>query len=167
MREKSVYSEFERSKVLLPELPDRCCMRWKHSQGSCGRIRVGGELGGRSLYFEKLPKGLILFFVRWFDWNMLCCKFCWLYLLLQGHQFVNSTDGIHFSHAAQKCAPCAKIQYILNSNDPKFSCQNCPIGAVCDGSTLKGLVEGSVWEGNLEAGVYILKSCPVVSFAWG
>ncbi len=75
---------------------------------------------------------------------------------------MNSTDGTQFSHAAQKCAPCMTNQYILNSNDPKYSCQTCPIGAVCDGSKLKGLVEGSVWEENMDLGIYVLKRCPEV-----
>ncbi len=75
---------------------------------------------------------------------------------------MNSLDGSQFSHAAQKCAPCMTSQYILNSNDPKYSCQTCPIGALCDGSTLKGLVEGSIWEEDLDAKIYVLKSCPKV-----
>ena len=58
---------------------------------------------------------------------------------------MNSKDGINFSPAAQKCIACLSDQYIIDSNNPRFECQICPVGAVCVGSTLQGLVEGSVW----------------------
>jgi serine/threonine protein kinase len=38
------------------------------------------------------------------------------------HQLVNSVGGV-FSHDVQRCLACADSEYILNSNDPAFSCQ--------------------------------------------
>ncbi len=38
--------------------------------------------------------------------------------------------------------------------------QDCPIGAICNGNSLKGLVNGSHWEPNLQTGYYNLVSCP-------
>jgi len=78
----------------------------------------------------------------------------------KGHQFVNSTNGLTFSHAAQECLACSADQYIVNSNNPRYSCRACPVGAKCDGSTMTGLANGSVWEIDLATGYYILKSCP-------
>ena len=34
------------------------------------------------------------------------------------------------------------------------------MGAACDGSTLQGLVNGSVWVGDMSTGLYRLASCP-------
>ena len=76
---------------------------------------------------------------------------------------MNSKDGINFSPAAQKCIACLSDQYIIDSNNPRFECQICPVGAVCDGSTLQGLVEGSVWTKDFLTGTYLLRSCPKVS----
>ena len=76
-----------------------------------------------------------------------------------GYQLVNSIGGT-FSHDAQRCAPCPIESYIYDSNNSKLSCQPCPIGAVCNGGLLKGLVEGSVWVGNEQTGLYTLSSCP-------
>lgn len=43
----------------------------------------------------------------------------------------------------------------------KLECrQDCPIGARCDGSSLKGLVDGSQWVPNQNTGYYNLASCP-------
>ena len=81
-------------------------------------------------------------------------------LVFQGFQFVNSSDGIYFDQSAQQCLPCKQQQYILDSNNPAITCQDCPIGAVCDGSSLKGLVAGSNWVPDWSLGVFVLKSCP-------
>ena len=58
------------------------------------------------------------------------------------------------------CVACAKNQYILDPNNPSYSCQDCPIGATCDGSSLTGKVKGSVWRQDNQLGFYILEACP-------
>ena len=58
------------------------------------------------------------------------------------------------------CYACLETQYVLDPNNASFSCQNCPIGAICDGNTLKGKVEGSVWIPDFSSGQYKLISCP-------
>jgi hypothetical protein len=68
--------------------------------------------------------------------------------------------GYKMNIAAQDCTACAKTQYILNSSSPYFDCQDCPVGAVCDGSSLIGLVAGSLWMPDFEKGIWILKRCP-------
>ena len=65
-----------------------------------------------------------------------------------GQQLVDSIHG------------CQQNQYILSSNNSNFSCQTCPIGAVCNGIALKGLVQGSNWQADTENGRYFLVSCP-------
>jgi hypothetical protein len=76
-----------------------------------------------------------------------------------GHQLVNSVAGV-FSHDVQNCLACASNQYILNSNNANISCEKCPVGALCDGNSLKSLVDGAVWAGDMRTGVYYLRSCP-------
>ena len=76
-----------------------------------------------------------------------------------GHQLVDSRSGV-FAQDAQICAACADDGYILDSGDSAYSCQACPVGAACNGSTLKGLVDGSVWIANAGTGKYQLASCP-------
>ena len=73
----------------------------------------------------------------------------------RGHQLVTSRD-----QAFQVCSPCQQNQYIINSNQSNFTCQNCPVGAMCDGSVLQGAISGSVWTPDLNLGQYILTSCP-------
>lgn len=58
-----------------------------------------------------------------------------------GHSLVNSLDGL-FSHDVQQCMPCAVNQYILSD---LYACQDCPVGARCDGQNLTSLTPGSVW----------------------
>ena len=61
-----------------------------------------------------------------------------------GYQLINSTDGTAygtFSHDNQECRPCKQNQYLV---DQLENCQNCPSGAVCNGSGLNGF-EGSFW----------------------
>lgn len=58
------------------------------------------------------------------------------------------------------CQFCREDQYILDPNDEDFTCQDCPLGALCDGHTLIGLVPGSTWLPNLGLGIYELVSCP-------
>jgi hypothetical protein len=77
----------------------------------------------------------------------------------KGHALLNQINGI-FSHDNQQCVQCSADEYILDSNSSRYACQQCPIGGICDGSSLTEAVEGSVWEQNMELGQYILISCP-------
>jgi hypothetical protein len=63
---------------------------------------------------------------------------------------------------AQECVLCQTNEYILDPNIPRFRCQSCPVGAVCNGSSLQGLVKGSVWVADYVAGQYRLVGCPQV-----
>ena len=85
-----------------------------------------------------------------------------MYMLVScpsGNQLINSIGG-NFFQESQECVPCKDNQYILGSDDPKFECQNCPLGAVCNGTSLKGTIKGSTWIPNVTSGQYILTSCP-------
>ncbi len=55
-----------------------------------------------------------------------------------------------------RCRVCERGQYVLDPDaDP---CRECPVGAVCNGSSLTGLVEGSAW---VAAGKVVrLVQCP-------
>jgi hypothetical protein len=64
MHDKPIHFDFKRSEALLPDMPYRRCMRWKHSEWPCKRVRLGTELGGRNLHFEKLPNGKFLALLR-------------------------------------------------------------------------------------------------------
>jgi hypothetical protein len=77
----------------------------------------------------------------------------------RGSQLINSVKGT-FYQESQNCVPCKVNQYILRTDDPKFECQPCPLGAVCNGSSLNGTVKGATWSQNMESGQYILTSCP-------
>ena len=77
-----------------------------------------------------------------------------------GHQLLNSINGGGVSFALQQCVPCQSNQYILNSNMSNYTCQNCPVGAECDGISLRALVAGSEWEPDSLSGQYILRRCP-------
>ncbi len=79
---------------------------------------------------------------------------------VQGYQFIGSSEGFHVDHGSQQCLSCKTQQYIIDSNNPRIVCQECPIGASCNGSSLKGLVEKSVWEPDWDSGVYLLRKCP-------
>ena len=79
---------------------------------------------------------------------------------MQGHQFIGSSEGFHVDPVSQQCLPCKAQQYIIDSNNPGIVCQDCPIGASCNGSALDPLVEGSVWEADRNSGVYLLRKCP-------
>ena len=76
-----------------------------------------------------------------------------------GYQLINSIDGV-FSHDIQQCVACSSSEYILDSNNSNYTCQQCPVGAICDGSTLQSVVPGSLWLPDWEFGQYLLKSCP-------
>lgn len=76
-----------------------------------------------------------------------------------GHSLKN-TAGSAFSQAAQNCVACKGTDYILSPNRSDFECQRCPVGAVCDGSSLVGAVPGSVWTPDMASGQYLLQSCP-------
>ena len=84
------------------------------------------------------------------------------FVCLQGYQLMNS-NGRFFWYDIQQCFRCSQNQYILNSNNPSYSCMDCPVGAICDGSSLRGIVPGSMWKADLTTGEYILQSCPKVS----
>ena len=77
-----------------------------------------------------------------------------------GHQLVNSVAGV-FSHDIQNCLPCSPNEYILNSNNSNMSCEKCPVGALCNGNSLKSVVDGALWVGDTISGIYYLRSCPL------
>ncbi len=81
--------------------------------------------------------------------------------MVQGSRLLN-TVGDSVSILAQECVSCQPDEYILDPNNPRFICQPCPIGAVCDGSSLHGLVKGSVWVADNSLGQYRLVGCPQV-----
>jgi hypothetical protein len=81
---------------------------------------------------------------------------------VQGHQFIGSSDELHVDPVSQQCLPCKAQQYIIDSNNPLIVCQECPIGAICDGSSLRGRVSGSVWTPDNRSGTFILRYCPKV-----
>ena len=59
-----------------------------------------------------------------------------------------------------QCAPCGADQYVVDSNNPAYTCHDCPAGATCDGHSLRGAVAGSVWVVDPAAGQYHLTLCP-------
>jgi hypothetical protein len=65
-----------------------------------------------------------------------------------------------FAYMNQQCSKCSSNQFILNSSFSKHRCQDCPIGASCDGSSLHGVVPGSIWRADMVLGQYFLDSCP-------
>ena len=68
-------------------------------------------------------------------------------------------DGT-ISYVSQQCIRCSKSEYVLDSNNSNYICQPCPVGAVCDGSKLFGLVNASTWVEDPQQGIYVLQSCP-------
>ena len=86
------------------------------------------------------------------------------YLLIScppGYQMITYTGtDLTFTHVNQQCSKCSSNQFILNSSSSKYRCQECPIGAVCNGSSLTGLVPGSIWRADVNLGQYVLISCP-------
>jgi hypothetical protein len=64
------------------------------------------------------------------------------------------------SKGVWQCVACAANQYILDPNNPAYTCQDCPAGATCDGNSLTGKVKGSVWTPNNATGRYLLEACP-------
>jgi hypothetical protein len=73
-----------------------------------------------------------------------------------------NSNGVLFLHAIQQCRRCSTDQYILDSNDPKFKCMSCPAGAICNGGLLQASVQGATWTADVNAGQYVLQSCPKV-----
>ncbi len=71
----------------------------------------------------------------------------------------NGVDSV-FAHMNQQCSKCSNNQFILNSSSSNHHCEECPIGASCDGSSLIGLVPGSIWRPDMSLGQYVLISCP-------
>ena len=67
---------------------------------------------------------------------------------------VNNVQG------SWKCVACLKDQYVMDNNNPAYACNNCPVGAVCDGNDLQGLVAHSVWIADNVTGQFLLESCP-------
>jgi hypothetical protein len=76
-----------------------------------------------------------------------------------GSKLVNSLSGA-FMHDIQVCQACTASQYILDSSDPNCGCQDCPNGAVCNGSTATGLVQDSRWTVDSSLCRTVLVSCP-------
>ena len=76
-----------------------------------------------------------------------------------GYELVNSIGGV-FSHDVQGCIACDSDSYILNPNNSNYTCQTCPVGAVCNGNSLTSRVSGAVWVGDTATGQYLLVSCP-------
>ncbi len=58
------------------------------------------------------------------------------------------------------CADCTIQQYVIDSNNVQYGCQDCPVGAFCNGSGLVGRVPGSVWVPDDATGQYRLMYCP-------
>ena len=77
-----------------------------------------------------------------------------------GYQLVNYAVLGTFSHDNQRCLACSAGEYILNTSNPGVTCQPCPIGAICNGDSLIGLVNDSTWQADPRSGQYILKACP-------
>ena len=77
-----------------------------------------------------------------------------------GYQLVNYDEKGVFSQASQWCESCLPEQYITDTSNASIMCQTCPVGAICNGSSVLGLVNGSIWTLDRDAGVYILDSCP-------
>ena len=76
-----------------------------------------------------------------------------------GHQLLRTVAGV-FSHDAQQCLKCNSDEYIVDSNNSNFTCQQCPQGAICNGNILTGAINGSVWTVDERSGLYVLTSCP-------
>ena len=81
-----------------------------------------------------------------------------------GFQLQNFISGASFSQDVQICVKCTTDQYIMNSNNPNFRCMKCPVGANCDGNSLKGLVSGSIWRADNVSGIFVLMRCPKVNY---
>eukprot|EP00961_Rhodomonas_salina_P158421 2132279-Rhodomonas_salina.1 len=54
------------------------------------------------------------------------------------------------------CGTCPSGQYSVDPNNPRHSCQACPLGAKCTLGQLNGVVEGSVWEKDEARGIMLL-----------
>ena len=114
---------------------------------SCFKCLLGARCTGGSSV--ELPIGQWTVYKGW-------------YLLIgcpEGHQLVNSVAGV-FSRDVQQCAACKEAEYIVDSNNSNFQCQPCPAGAICDGGSLRGKVNGSLWKADNETGLFALMSCP-------
>jgi hypothetical protein len=74
-----------------------------------------------------------------------------------GYQLVNSVSG-SFANQIQGCQQCAATEYILDSTNPAYTCQPCPLFAVCNGSSFNSTLSGAVWAE--VAGRYVLTGCP-------
>jgi hypothetical protein len=68
---------------------------------------------------------------------------------------------VSYAYMNQQCSACASNQFILYSSSNVYTCQNCPVGAVCNGTALSGLVPGSAWFPDFTSGQYVLRSCPM------
>ena len=78
----------------------------------------------------------------------------------EGFELINSTAGTskgYFSNDAQECKACLPEQYILNPNAD--TCQNCPPGLSCTGtSAVVPVIKGSTWIP--DGTIYRLTGCP-------
>ena len=85
------------------------------------------------------------------------------YLLIScpdGYQLVDYAQMGTFSQTNQQCVACSPDQYITDSDNSSILCQQCPVGALCNGSSLTGLVNGSQWVIDQNDGQYVLDACP-------
>ena len=71
-----------------------------------------------------------------------------------------SSQEENLEQGTWKCVLCGPDQYVIDSNNPSFTCEDCPAGAECNGSTLSSLVPGAVWVADLTRGQFLLQSCP-------
>ena len=86
-----------------------------------------------------------------------------VYLLIScpdGYQLVDYAQMGTFSQTNQQCVACSPDQYITDSDNSSIICQQCPVGALCNGSSLTGLVNGSQWVIDQNDGQYVLDACP-------
>ena len=77
----------------------------------------------------------------------------------EGFQLINSTTGTskgEFSNTAQECKACLPEQYILNPNTD--TCQNCPPGLICSGTSKVVPAINSTWV--RYDSIYKLVGCP-------
>jgi hypothetical protein len=81
-----------------------------------------------------------------------------------GYQLQNAVSGASFSQDVQSCLKCTIDEYIMDSNNSKYKCTKCPVGAICDGKSFKSRLSDALWKAENVSGIFILKSCPKVNF---
>ncbi len=103
------------------------------------------------VYFLLMFKGTSFNDVAVFD--LICC----LQMLYDISFFVHVRET---DDTGVRCIQCESNTYIIDSNSSVFGCQQCPVGAACNGQLLAGMVSGSIWVIEWSAGIYRLTSCP-------